>query len=55
MSIKHQIMVDGTILAAYYNTLETAMRRVEIARASGHTAEYAGTVEINPLAMVGIK
>ena len=54
MSIKHRIEVDGVVVNAYYNTLETAMQRVKIARAAGHTAEYAGTVEINPLAMVGI-
>lgn len=52
---KHQIRVDGQLVNAFYATKETALQRVEIARKSGHEAEYAGTVQVAPLAHCGLK
>ena len=52
---KHQIRVDGQIVDALYATKETALGRVETAKASGREAEYAGTVQVDPLAHCGLK
>lgn len=51
----HQIRVDGQIVSAMYATKETALGRIEIAKQSGHKAEYAGTVQIDPLVHCGLK
>ena len=51
---KHQIRVDGQLVNAFYATKETALQRVEIARKAGHDAEYAGTVQVDPLSRCGL-